>query len=52
MVPDVHKYMLFSAEKSCDIFSNPEKNPDDISELYKMLELPIKEKNRLSSIYR
>lgn len=37
MVPDVHKYMMFSAEKGCDIFSDSEKNPDDVSELYRLL---------------
>jgi len=41
MIPDVHKYMLYSAECGIDIFSD-QKPQDECSELFRAIGLPQK----------
>ena len=51
MIPDVHKYMLYSAECAVDIFSE-QRPQDDSSDMFKVIGLPQKERLKISSMFR
>lgn len=51
MIPDVHKYMLYSAECGVDIFSD-HKPQEATSEMFRFINISQKECSKISSSFR